>query len=77
MDVTRRILEAVARADLIVCAAVRVAVVVGLSLLLILLMWRVREWAMPRAAPEVIPYDVTSEGPEGYTKEWEKWRTEE
>jgi hypothetical protein len=30
-----------------------------------------------RADPDIIPYDVTSEGPDGYTAAWYEWEKEE
>lgn len=75
MDMTRRIIEAVARADMILCFAGRVAFVVALlSLALLLVVLAVRG-----TDPDLIDYDkpgtdVTSEGPEGYTEEWNEWR---
>lgn len=74
MDMTRRIIEAVARADLILCFVGRVAFVVALlSLALLLVVLAVRG-----TDPDLIDYDkpgtdVTSEGSEGYTEEWYKW----
>jgi len=74
MDMTRRIIEAVARADLILCFVGRVAFVVALlSLALLLVALSVRG-----ADPDLIDYDkpgtdITSEGPEGYTRAWFEW----
>lgn len=74
MDTTRRIIEAVARADLILCFAGRVVLVVALLSLALLL----AVLAVHGADPYLIDYDkpgtdITSEGPEGYTSEYYKW----
>ena len=76
MSVERSIQAAVARADLIVCAALRVLEVTAvLAVVLVLLMILVRArlpdpYEIDYDAPGV---DITSEGPEGYTAEYYKW----
>lgn len=73
MSAERLIQAAVARADLIVCAALRVlAVTVVLGAVLVLLVLLVRS-RLPD--PHEIDYDapgvdITSEGPEEYTEAW-------
>ena len=74
MDMTRRIIEAVARADLILCFVGRVVFVIALLSLALLLV----VLAVHGADPDLIDYDkpgtdITSEGPEGYTKAWSEW----
>ena len=94
---------AVARADLIVCQALRVmaavavfAVILLAVLFLIELINRVNPvpaiivafmicvlligliFHLARADPYYIPYDVTSEGPDGdYTAAWYEWKEEQ
>lgn len=69
MSVERKIMAAVARADLIVCWTVRVLAVVVLAALLLLLVWCVRTWIERECDPCLIDYDapgvdITSEGPD-------------
>lgn len=66
---------AVARADLILCLMTRVLAVALMAVLLIALVWCVRE-ALARQ-PNVVPYDITSEGPDTYTANWFIWECEE
>ena len=71
----RRILEAVARADLAVCAILRgAAVLLALGAALVLAVLLVRAWT----GPPVHERDITSEGPEGdWTPAWHEWEEEE
>lgn len=68
----KSILEAVARADLLVCSALRVmAVVAVLGAVLFMSVIAVRAWAYRYCDPYRVDYggpggDVTSEGPEMY-----------
>lgn len=72
----RQIQIAVARADLIVCYASRVLAVALMAALLIALVWCVREAL--GGNPDVVPYDITSEGPEDdYTGEYYRWERED
>lgn len=76
MDTTRAIQVAVARADLILCVALRwLAVIVPLTIVFVLVLIVV--WAN-RPDPYLIDYDapgvdITSEGPEAFTEEYYKW----
>lgn len=81
MNVERSIQAAVARADLIVCAALRVLAVVavlGGVLLLLVILVRARlsdPYEIDYDAPGV---DVTSEGPEGdHTAAWYMTKNQE
>lgn len=75
-SIERSIQTAVARADLIVCAALRtlaVAAALGVVLVLLVLLVRARlpdPYEIDYDAPGV---DITNEGPEGYTEEWHEW----
>lgn len=71
----RQIQIAVARADLIVCYASRALAVALMAALLIALVWCVREAL--GGNPDVVPYDITSEGPDTYTANWFIWECEE
>ena len=73
----RRILEAVARADLIVCEALRVlAAIAAFAVVLLIVLLLIH--CLARGDPCYIPYDVTSEGPDGdYTAAWYEWKEEE
>lgn len=74
----RRIMEAVARADLFICEALRrLPVVLALCGVLLLAVLAARHFA--RADPPLIDYDkpgvdITSEGPVAYTERWYEWR---
>ncbi len=74
----RRIIEAVARVDVILCTVLRwLAVLVPLAVVLALAVLVAHHLA--RADPPLIDYDkpgvdITSEGPELFTDEWYKWR---
>lgn len=74
----RKIIEAVARADLLICGLLRrLPTVIALAVVLLLAVLAVRHLA--RADPPLIDYDrpgvdITSEGPEAYTDQWYKWR---
>ena len=65
----RGIQEAVARADVIICAVLRrLPLVAALTLALLLAVLAARGKPPPDA------HDITSEGPEGdYTDEWYRW----
>lgn len=73
----RRIIEAVARADMLISSALRrLPVILALAALLAAFALIVRA---RRGAPRWIDYDapgvdITSEGPEGYTEEYDDWR---
>lgn len=72
----RRILEAVARADLILSAVLRALPVVAALTALLILAVIVARARLPD--PYQVDYDrpgvdITSEGPEGYTSEYYKW----
>ena len=72
----RRILEAVARADLILSAVLRALPAVAALTALLILAVIVARARLPD--PYQVDYDrpgvdVTSEGPEGYTSEYYKW----
>ena len=60
----KSILEAVARADLIVCAALRVLAAAVLTLILLALVLAGRKLADPYRQNYYGPCDITSEGPE-------------
>ena len=74
----RQILEAVARADLFICYALRgLVVVTALGLILLGAVIGVRAWAYRYCDPYRIDYDapgadITSDGPEMYVggEEW-------
>ena len=74
----RRIIEAVARADVWLCGLRRrlpAAIALAVALLLAALVVR----RLARADPPLIDYDrpgvdITSEGPEAYTDRWYQWR---
>ena len=75
----RAIQIAVARADLILCALLRWAVIVALLAAVLVVTVIIVRARLPD--PDLIDYDrpgvdITSEGPEGYTREWYKWRDE-
>lgn len=83
MDATKQIQIAVARADLIVCGALRwLAILLVLTAVLALgvlvfhrLMWNDHfHWLDPHWIDYDAPgVDITSEGPEAYTAEWYRW----
>lgn len=69
----RAIQVAVARADLILCAFIRWAVIVALLAAVLVVAVIVVRARLPD--PDLIDYDapsvdITSEGPEGYTRAW-------
>lgn len=79
MNTTRAIQIAVARADMILCAILRAvpAVTLMTAILVALVIFARARWP----DPDIINYDapgtdITSEGPEGYTKEWHEWGEE-
>ena len=72
----RQLQEAVARADLTVCALLRWVVAVAiLAAVLLLALLAVRHFARAEP-PRIDRCDVTSEGPEGYTPAWYEWEDE-
>ena len=75
----RMIQVGVARADLFVCALLRWAVIVALLAAVLVVAVIIVRARLPD--PDLIDYDapgvdITSEGPDGYTREWYKWRDE-
>ena len=75
---TDRMIQAgVARADLILCTLIRRAVIVALLAAVLVVAVIIVRARLPD--PDLLDYDapgvdITSEGPEGYTREWYKWR---
>ena len=68
---------AVARADLILTAILRaVPAVIALTVILVALVIVARaRWPDPdRINYDAPGTDITSEGPEGYTEDWNEWR---
>ena len=67
----KSILIAVARADVIICAALRVLAVAALALILLLVVLAGRKIADPCRQNYYGPCDITSEGPDSEVGDYE------